>query len=187
MDDRLIIENIKNGDKKAFNLLFTRYYRPLVAYIVPFTNDVQEAENLVQDTFVSLWEKNNKLGDIRYPKSYLYTTTYNNFIDHYRKLKKRDLFFEDLRESIQRELITDNQELLDSKINRLKKLIKKLPPKCREILELNKLRGLKYKEIAERLDISEKTVEAQMAIAFKKIRKGFESNDLILVLAFNDI
>ncbi|WP_375141560.1 sigma-70 family RNA polymerase sigma factor [Aestuariibaculum sp. M13] len=62
-----------------------------------------------------------------------------------------------------------------------------LPPKCKEILELNKLRGLNYKEIAEKLNISEKTVENQMSVAYKKIRKGFENDRLFLPLILKKI
>ena len=186
MEDLSCIEAIKNGDSKAFNLFFKSYYQPLVAYINTFTNDIFQAEDIVQQTFINLWEKRTALGQIKSPKNYLYTSAYNNFIDQCRKSKRKDLFFEELREKILRELISENKEYLDSKIKRLKTLISELPPKCREILELNKMSGFNYKEIANKLDISEKTVEAQMGIAFKKIRKGFEKNDLFLFLVLQD-
>ncbi|WP_084532603.1 RNA polymerase sigma factor [Arenibacter palladensis] len=66
-------------------------------------------------------------------------------------------------------------------------IVAKLPPKCREILLLNKRDGLKYKEIALKLNVSEKTVESQMRIAFKKIRGEFKNDKQFFVIIFNKL
>ncbi|MCR8668928.1 RNA polymerase sigma-70 factor [Aestuariibaculum sp. M13] len=183
MEDLALIQAIANNDNEAFNSLFSKYYRPLVIFITTYTNDVPSSEDIVQQVFITIWEKRQKLDGIKSLKSYLYKIAYNTFIDQYRTTKKQDLFFEELRQDILRELITENKEYQEKRILKLKKLISTLPPKCKEILELNKLRGLNYKEIANKLNISEKTVDAQMRLAFKKIRLGFEDNNLLLYIA----
>ncbi|MBD0833395.1 RNA polymerase sigma factor [Aestuariibaculum sediminum] len=183
MEDLGLIQAIANNDKEAFNSLFSKYYRPLVIYITTYTNDVPASEDIVQQVFITIWEKRLKLEGVKSLKSYLYKIAYNTFIDQYRTTKKQNLFFEELRQDILRELITENKEYQEKRILQLKKLINTLPPKCKEILELNKLRGLNYKEIASKLNISEKTVDAQMRLAFKKIRLGFEDNNLLLYIA----
>lgn len=180
MDDSLLIEAIKNDDNEAFKIFFNRYYKPLVAYINTYTSDLSLAEDITQQTFITLWSKRSKLAVIKSPKSYLYSIAYNIYIDNYRKTKKQDAFFDELREKALRDSILEDKETLEEKLKKLKDIISTLPVKCKEILELNKLKGLKYKEIASKLDISEKTVESQMRIAFQKIRKGFESDELFL-------
>ena len=76
--------------------------------------------------------------------------------------------------------------MIDNRIKRLKAIIETLPPKCKEILLLNKISGLKYKEISEHLHISQKTVETQMRVAYIKIRKGFDDDKLIMFF-INDL
>ncbi|WP_255518108.1 sigma-70 family RNA polymerase sigma factor [Fulvivirga sp. M361] len=67
----------------------------------------------------------------------------------------------------------EDTESLEKRIEKVKQVVDSLPPKCQEIIRLNKLEGIKYKDIAVRMDISVKTVESQMRIAFKKIREAF--------------
>ncbi|GAA4290614.1 RNA polymerase sigma factor [Aestuariibaculum suncheonense] len=184
MEDLALIEAIANDDRHAFNSLFSKYYHPLVVYITTFTRDVPSSEDIVQQVFISLWEKRHKLEGLKSVKPYLYKIAYNTFIDQYRKTKNQDLFLEELRQDILRAAITENKDQQERRILKLKKLINTLPPKCKEILELNKLRGLNYKEIAKKLNVSEKTIEAQMRIAFKKIRLGFEDDKLLLPIIF---
>jgi len=76
---------------------------------------------------------------------------------------------------------------LEKRLEKLKAIIETLPEKCKEILLLNKMDGLKYREIAIKLNISIKTVEAQMRIAFQKIREGFKDNPLILFVLFKKL
>ncbi|MEC3906753.1 RNA polymerase sigma-70 factor [Tamlana sp. 2201CG12-4] len=184
MDDLLLITEIQNNDKAAFEKLFQRYYSPLVGYITTFTNDSHLSEDIIQQTFIIIWTKRKKLKITKSTKSYLYSVAYNTYVDHYRKKKSRDAFFDELREKTLRNSITEDKEFMEKRLAKLKNIVDALPPKCKEILELNKLNGLKYKEIALKLDISQKTVEAQMRIAFQKIRQGFEEDKQFLFILF---
>ncbi|MEL1254122.1 RNA polymerase sigma-70 factor [Flavobacterium sp. DGU38] len=185
MTDLILIEAIKQDDNGAFEELFNRHYKPLVAYINTFTNDFQLSEDIVQQTFITIWTQRKKLPFIKSIKNYLHTVSYNAFIDHYNKSKRTDSFFEDLKEKALRDSIDDDSELIERRIAKLINIVNSLPPRCKEILQLNKIEGLKYAEIAKKLDISVKTVESQMRIAFQKIREGFEDDPSFLILLIN--
>ncbi|MCK0130211.1 RNA polymerase sigma-70 factor [Flavobacteriaceae bacterium F08102] len=187
MDDLSLIKAIVKGDESAFKTLFNRHYDKLVGYITTFTNDFHVAEDIAQQTFVVIWTKKHKFKTLKSPKSYFYSIAYNLYIDHHRKRKAQSVFFDELREQALRNTIIEDEELSQKRINKLKSIIDSFPPRCKKIFELNKFSGLKYKEIAAQLNISERTVETQMRIAFRKIHKGFEkfeNKNLILFLRF---
>jgi len=182
MTDEFLLKAIKKNDNDAFKELFNKYYQQLVSYAFTFTNDLSLAEDIVQQTFIILWEQRSKVKVNKSIKNYLYTVSHNTYIDYYRKLKRQDAFFDDLKYQAINNQIMDNDDLMENRIEHLKTIIESLPPRCKEILILNKNKGLKYDDIAKLLNISNKTVDAQMRIAFKKIREGFENSNVFLFL-----
>lgn len=178
MEDQELIDKIKNGDSSAFDLLFKKYYKSLVRYIRSISNDIHISEDIVQQVFMNLWLDRNNIKINKTVKGYLYWMSYTSYINQYRKTKHRELLLDNIREKVIRDAIPENEELTANRIKKLKQLIQALPPVCREVLELSKIRGLKYSEIAEKMNISKKTVESHMGVAFKKIRKGFEDDNL---------
>ncbi|WP_067149495.1 RNA polymerase sigma factor [Pseudotamlana agarivorans] len=187
LNDSLLASEIKKSNREAFKTLFERYYKNLLDYIVTYTHDLQEAEDIVQLTFISLWNNRANLNYTKSIKSYIYRIAYNTYIDVYRKQKKKDAFFNELKEQALRDRFTTDPEALEKRIIKLQKVIDRLPEKCREILYLNKFEGLKYKEISERLDISVKTVESHMYTAFKKIRENFSDDELFLFIVYKNL
>jgi len=183
----MLAENIKRGDKRSFKLLFDRYYKKLLDYAITYTNDSQEAEDIVQQTFIILWTNRLKINIEKSIKSYLYRVTHNTYIDIYRKQKNRDSFFDELKEKALRDRITVDSEAMEQRTIKLKQVIDTLPEKCKEVLYMNKFEGLKYREISDQLNISIKTVESHIYTAYKKIRESFKEDDLFLFLAYNFI
>jgi len=184
MSTEELVTALQEGDRVAFEFLFTRYYGALVGYISTLTQNQQQSEDIVQHSFIILWEKRNQLLKDTSPKNYLYTIAYNRYIDLCRKaLRKIDLL-EELRLKNLRNRIDEDHDFLDRRIAKLKKIIEGLPPRCKEVLYLSRQRGLEYIEIAEQLNISPRTVEEQIRIAFKKIRKAFEEDNLLLFFLF---
>ncbi len=173
MEDKLLVVELKNGNRETFRFFFDAHYHKLCNYILSFTGDFKEAEDIVQNSYIKLWTKRAELHIHTSLKSYLYKTAYNIYIDQYRKNKKEDIFFDTLRHEALAEQITYKEDVWNEKINHLKKTIETLPPRCKEILLL-KQEGLKYAEIASILNLSIKTIEVQMGIAYTKIRKAFE-------------
>ena len=180
-NNKKLVDAIQKGDKMAFEFIFNLYYKPLLGYVTTFSKNREQSEDIVQQSFVSLWEKRNKLQKNISPKNYLYTIAYNNYIDFYRKEKRTNALLEDLLKENLQNRIDEDQEFLDNRILKLRKVIENLPPRCKEILYLSKQRGLEYLEISEKLKISPKTIESQIRLAFKKIRKEFENNNYILI------
>lgn len=185
MTEMEALKAFKKGDENAFRHLFDLYYDRLIAYVITYTHNKMSAEDIVQQTFVCLWKDREKLSDSKSPKNYLYAIAHNRYIDFINKEKKRDKIMDGVYEKALRDRINDDNEDLELRIKKMNDIIESLPPKCKEILKMNKIDGLKYKEIAAKKGISIKTVEAQMSVAFKKIRKGFQKDKLILVFLNN--
>ena len=187
MNDQHLILGIKNNDQKAFKLVFKCFYEPLLAYVTTFTMDRQEAKDIVQNSFIILWEKRKKLSDDSSIKNYLFTVAHNLFINQHRKNQFKNKVFIELKSKALSNRINEEEITTLERIKKLLVLIDSLPPRCKEILLLNKREGLKYKEIANRLNISVKTVESQMRIAYQKIREGFKHNPLVLSIIINKL
>ncbi|MDO5970262.1 RNA polymerase sigma-70 factor [Flavivirga aquimarina] len=180
MNELEVIKRFRAGEESAFRYLFNLYYDRLVAYIAMYTHDKMSSEDIVQQAFIDLWNDRNKLDELKSPKNYLYAIAYNRFIDSVNKNKRQNKLLDQVYERALRDRINGDTEQLEKRIEKMNHIIESLPPKCKEIIIMNKMQGFKYKEIAEIMNISIKTVEAQMGIAYKKIRKGFEKDKLTL-------
>ncbi|MEG3659935.1 RNA polymerase sigma-70 factor [Arenibacter palladensis] len=169
MKDRKLIKRLRKGNAKAYKYLFSEYYDWLCNYIYNLCKDHSLAEDIVQDAFVSLWEKRNTIMISSSLKNYLFKTCHNQFLQHIRNQK----FKFDTLDIIRWDIISEatlEDDLYDYKMEKLNNLINQLPPRCKEIFVQNKLEKKKYKEIALDLGISEKTVENQMSKALNFLR-----------------
>lgn len=182
MNELEAVRALQRDDKAAFGYLFRCYYDRLVAYITTYTHNKVQSEDIVQQAFINLWEDRHKLDPHRSPRYYLYTIARNRYIDSVKKDRKHNRLLDELWEKALRERIAEDEEQLEKRIERMKSVIESLPPKCREIIRLNKMEGIKYRDIAVQLDISVKTVESQMRIAFQKIREAFKDDHLVLLV-----
>ena len=157
-----------NTSKEIFSNHFQTYYRPLCLYALRYLENTNEAEDVVQDIFTSLWNKKESITEISAIKSYLFTSVKNSCLNKLRN----DSHFVDL-ENI--EIIDENLD--DEKIYRaeleakLWKMIDELPERQREILLMAKRDGMSYKEIADTTGISVKTVENHVTRALHTLRK----------------
>jgi len=160
---------------KSFRKLFELYYEPLCRSLNYYTRDVQAIEEIVQEVFVTLWEDRDQL-HIEHIKTYLFSAAryraLNYLRDRQRQATQLEAWTQDAWQQKQGQDILDYDEL----IPHLQKAIDTLPTKCREIFELSRKEQLTYRQIADKCNISIKTVEAQMSIALRKIRDYFSSN-----------
>ena len=159
-------------NNKEFELYFKRYYTPLGMYVMRICRDAVEAEDIVQETYSTAWEK---FADGHLPehfKSYLYRIAHNLTIDRLRRrnVENPDLTLEEIKDTEPSEEAIDTSE----RDAALWIAISKLPQRCREVFLLSKRDGLSNAEIAEELGISVKTVENQMTKAFKSLRDSLE-------------
>lgn len=184
MNDIEAVKALKRGDKLAFKYFFKSYYDRLVAYITTYTHDKMQSEDIVQQAFINFWDDRLKLDETKSPKGYLYAIAHNRYIDAVKKEEKRVKLLDQIWENALQQRIEEDNETLEKRIQKMKKVIESLPPKCKEIIHKNKVQGIKYREIAEQMGISIKTVESQMRIAFNKIRDAFENDNFLLFLLF---
>ncbi len=164
--NELLFEEIQNSDAKAFEQLFNMHYLHLVAFANTFLHDIDNAENIVQNIFVKLWE-NREEYKIQSITGYLMVAVRNSCHNEIKRQQHQRTY----------ELNNDNQEIIEhvnysdsGVMNKINAIINQLPEQRKKIFKLNRLEGLKYREIAEKLNISQKTVETQMGKALKFLR-----------------
>ncbi len=179
--EKNIFEELKNGNKNALKTIFDSYYRPLCNYAFQFINDTDQAEEVVQDLMVRLWEKRNTLTIGTSLKNYLYRSVRNQCINLIQHEKVKQLHAQKIKDALFTEEAADSYHLEPELMDRLEAGIEALPEKQREIFRLSREEGLKYREIAGQLHISLKTVEAQMGLALKTLREKFKGSILLLI------
>ena len=187
MNDNEAVVALRNGSKIAFKHLFDRYYKRLVAYIVTHSHNIAQSEDIVQQTFINLWDNRQKLNESQSPKGYLYAIAYNLYCDTLKTKKKQERVMNVLWERALQDRIQEDSEAQEKRIEKMRQVIDTLPPKCKEIIQMNKIQGIIYRDIADQMGISIKTVESQMRIAFTKIREAFEEDKPYLFLLFKKI
>lgn len=158
--------------KQNFKDIFLTYYNPLCNYALSIVQDEVWVEDIVQEVFLNFWNQRHTIDLTGNIKSYLFTATKNQIFESLRKDKSRNKMLEGfLTLSNQQNVQNEEQELSEwVKIDQVYSSLRHLPPKCREVFELAKLKGLTYSQIAETMQISPKTVENHMAKAFTILR-----------------
>ena len=169
-EDTYLWQGIKQGDDLAFKTLFNRYYKSLCIYALQILNSLPDSEDIVQGVFVSLWTKREELYIKTSLKAYLYKSVFNACIQNVRRERKIDESLEFLKWKMLRNQVEEDDTVLFSEIEKLKKIVDTLPNRCKEILLLSKIEGYKNREIASDLGISIKTVESHMRIEHYPIK-----------------
>ena len=164
-------ENMPQIDNNInFDDLFRYNYRPLCLYALHYLQDVDQSEDIVQESYAALWEKLQEGAHILNRKSYLYMMVRNRCLDH---LRKKGIPTESLKPCDTYGIIDDDDAQERSQTEaRLWTAIDSLPEKCREVFIMSKRDGLKYEEIAEELNLSVNTVRNQISKALKVLKEG---------------
>ncbi|MBW6535581.1 MAG: RNA polymerase sigma-70 factor [Mariniphaga sp.] len=169
--DHILFDKIKSGDEKAFEVLFRRYYPHLCLYATQILKNPSAAEEIVQELFVHIWERRTETEIETSLKNYLFRAVKNhclNYIKHNQIKREYSQKILAENEHFSTEYDFESQTELFRKIE---ESISALPEKRQEIFRLSRQKGLKYREIAERMNISIKTVETQMGLAIKTLRE----------------
>jgi len=174
-DDKYIISQIRQGNKAVFNDLFRNHYQALCRFSFHITGSKDDAEEAVQTVFTSFW-KNRKNKEISISiNAYFYSSVRNASYNIMKKKNAREINEQIAAEPSIHETQENNPKINKKKFNIFfKRALEELPEKCRSIFVLSRQEGLSYSEIAEYLQISNKTVESQMGIAYKKLRSSLK-------------
>jgi RNA polymerase sigma-70 factor (ECF subfamily) len=158
---------LRQGNNAGLRALFDKYYVVLCRYVSTIIGDHEAAEDVVQSIFIYLWEHHDSIDIHTDIKKYLFTAAKNKALNWLRDNSRfTSLSPEETDISIYEDLSVEMEELH----NLIEKAIQNLPDKCKEIFQLSRDEELTYKEIASLKGISQKTVEAQIHIAIKKLR-----------------
>jgi len=181
-DSELLIL-MQQGDEKGFTEIFNRYWKVILAVAANKTGDLDEAEEIVQDIFVSLWNRREQLQLTSSLKNYLTVSVKYQVIkalakkNNYQKFADHSSLANDLLDNSTQEWL-EFEELR----HRLSELVAELPEKCRLVYQLSRDAGYSQKQIAKELGISEKTVEAHLGKALKTLRAGLNQFIFTLLL-----
>ncbi len=190
--EKELFESIKRGNQKSFELVFKTYYARLCTYAFDYTRQLETAEDLVKDFFLTLWQNREKIEIKTSLSGYLFRSVHNICINYLEREKKRTL-----------EIPSDNLYLIELKLKQpltpdysignllaremegqILKIIDDLPEQCREIFKLSRFEELSHRKIAEKLHISENTVKTQIYRALKKIKEAILFLIVNLVFCF---
>ena len=192
VSEQKLLDLLKTGDKKAFELIFTANYSKLCGYAFGLLRQYEVSEDIVKDLFLRIWEKRETLEINCSLPSYLVKSVHNSCLNYITRTRKLHISIEetDFHEELNN-LTEINQPLSDIYFNELEAIlereVEKLPLRCKKIFKLSRYKGLSHREIAVKLGISENTVKVQIFNALKILRdclKAFLSLLLIFSLSF---
>ncbi len=165
---------LAQGDEAAFKTLYDHYSPRLFQFAYAIIHSREMAEEIVADVFLQIWHKRVRIGSLDNLNWYLHITTRNISYTYYRKNNRRKSFnFDEAVLSYYQVHATPEEILIGQEVLQvINQAINDLPPKCKLIFRLVKEDNLKYREVAELLHLTPKTVENQMGIAVKKIHEA---------------
>jgi len=182
----VITRLLKQGDEKAFSLLYDMLWEALFGYVMRILRDRDDTMDVVQETFIDLWQQRNSLTGVNAIKSYVFSIARYKAIRYIRlNIEKRDYlsslieFFDEQDESIESQFFSEElQSIIETEVANL-------PTKMREVFILSRDKNLSHKEIADQLNISDKTVKKQISNSLKILRlKLTDRSYSILLITF---
>ncbi len=176
-----LFNKVKNDDQRAYEVLFKAHYESLCRFALRFLDDKDEAEEVVQEVFCKIWDKRKSLSFTSSFKAYVFTSVRNKCFNHHEHMKVRHQHQDHVKHTTS-EADTGILEEVDLE-RKIEEAVASLPEQCRKVFKMNRFEGLKYKEIAEQLGISPKTVENQMGKALKVMRLQLKDYLTVLILA----
>lgn len=195
-DDKQILEAIKQNDESAFEQLFKKYYPRLFCYAIRFTKDDDTTRDIIQECFITLWEKRGLLSSISL-SSLLFTMVRNSCLNHIKHrsiVEKHQISYlanirgQEALYNIDFDLDSDKKMLYEELQEQIGVVMNNLPERSREIFTLSRFEGLKNREIAERLGISTTAVEKHISRSIRSFSEYFKAiypNDIyIMVMAW---
>lgn len=170
--DSILVDKLKQDDTNAFDELYNRYHARIYRLAQQFLPCHEDAEEILQLVFIALWENRSKIDEKQSFESYIFTIARYNIYKALRKAVYRQGYMEYLKHNHDDfSFITEDVVLFNELETVVHGLVEKLPPKRREIIRLHREEGLSYNEIAERLSITNSTINTQLTKAVDYIRQ----------------
>jgi len=183
LEKNIDITLLQAGNPDVFEDLFREWYSPLCRYAYSILRNMDEAEDVVQQTFYKLWDQRKEIEIRTSINSYLYRMVHNACLNKIKQIKTRE---EHLSEySLEQNDVEHNSEsiLLNNELKKnIESAIDMLPPRCKEVFKLSRFEQLSYAEISDQLGISVNTVETQIVKALKSLRLSLKDYLTLIVL-----
>jgi RNA polymerase sigma-70 factor (ECF subfamily) len=185
MNEKHLLMKLEQGDKEIFFLLFTSYYKDLVLFGGNFLPDKAACEDIVQSIFLHVWKSRKTLVIESSLKSYLLKSVRNRCMN---EIRRRQVVCEYntyvLSSQAEHDLDTENYTLYSDLQKQIRQMLEQLPETFRTTFELNRFEGLKYREIAQKLAVSERTVEVHINEAISLLKKYLQEYLIWIALLF---
>lgn len=181
--DQEIFQLFKQGEKAAYDEIYNRYWEKLYNYAFHRTMSKDTAFEVVQEIFVSLWSRKETVEIQSSLSGYLFASVRFQMFNHVKQSKLKEQYMKDYMLSIDSSAnYTEQSVLADDLLEALKNGIDQLPPQCREITRLSLLENWSVDKIAEKLNISNRTVENQLSLGRKHLRTSLSEYTLLLLI-----
>lgn len=179
-DDLQLMTLLKKGSERAFTEIYNRYWGKLLAIAYKHTKDKSASEEILQEVFLSLWNR-KAIVEIQSLQGYLATAVkFSIFKQHQRQRRRLELE----RTEYNVQLISDDENEIDARFLKeyINGIVEQLPEKCQLVFRYSRESGMNIPEIAQEMNIAEKTVESHLTKALKTIRANIKSSDLLSVI-----
>ena len=187
LSDQELVALLKTGNQAAFTEIYDRYWRIMYGHVYKMLLDEEEAKDIIQELFSSLWINSDRIPDQLNLSGYLYVMAKNKVLNLIRKNKFQTAYLNSLAKFINEACTATMDELNERDLaTAIEREIQSLPPRMKQVFELSRKENLSYKEIAERLGISEETVKKQVHNSIKAIKHHLKESGgaALLALAF---
>lgn len=184
-DEQDLLEKVSKGDSRAFAVLFRRYYRDMVLYAGTYVRDRAACEDIVQTVFVRLWTERGSVREIRALRPFLLKSVQNGCVSHLRQENVRGKYA-DLSVAEESAVTHETEEyiLYSELAARLEQAMTLLSPAQRQCFEMNRLQGVRQKQVAEELGMPLRTVELRIAEALRILKSQLKDYFPLIVFFF---
>ena len=168
--NKLLLEKLRDGCENSFNELYYSYREPALRFCISILKDTEDAENIIQEVFIKIWNRRETINPELNFTSYLFTIIKNRVFDHLKEIKKNTFLKQKFWEKVL-EYQEQDSEIKEERFAKIKEAVEGLSEKRKKIIKLNYEEGKSYEEIAEELNISKNTVKNQLVKAKQVIRR----------------
>lgn len=184
-DENYLFLQIAAGDESAFRALFDAYRERLFSFAWQLCHSAVDAEEVVQDIFLKLWEQRDKLAAIEYPRKYIYSMTRNRTLDLLAKIARNDQMIKDVWTNMsQSDNLTENLLQAEESRRLIQQALEQLPEKKQTIFALSRNQGLSHQEIADQMQLSVQTIKNIVTEVLKHIQVYLSQHSELLAIVF---